>query len=93
MPAEKKILKGAKARYELITLLAMGGMAEIWLARQQGSREMGKLVVVKRILPYLASQKKFMEMFIDEARITSRCSSSWSTWRERAWGSWSTRAS
>ena len=72
MAAAKQILKGAKARYELVTLLAMGGMAEIWLARQQGSREMGKLVVVKRILSYMASQKKFMEMFIDEARITSR---------------------
>jgi serine/threonine protein kinase len=67
----KEVL-GTKARYKLLTLLARGGMAEIWLARQEGSRKMGKFVVVKKILPHLSRDRDFREMFVDEARITSR---------------------
>jgi serine/threonine-protein kinase len=63
---------GAEARYKILTLLARGGMAEIWLARQEGSRKMGKFVVVKKILPHMARDRDFCDMFVDEARITAR---------------------
>ncbi|MBW1870681.1 MAG: protein kinase [Deltaproteobacteria bacterium] len=59
-------------RYQLLALLATGGMAEIYLARQTGIQGFERLVVVKKILPHLAKQKKFLDMFLDEARIAAQ---------------------
>ena len=50
----------------------MGGMAQLYLARQQGPEGFEKLVVVKRILPHLAENDDFVKMFLDEARIAAR---------------------
>jgi serine/threonine-protein kinase len=72
MVYDSKEVLGEEAQYTLLTLLARGGMAEVWLARQEGSQKMGKFVVVKKILPHLARDRDFREMFVDEARITSR---------------------
>ncbi|HSO39210.1 MAG TPA: serine/threonine-protein kinase [Labilithrix sp.] len=52
--------------------LAYGGMASVWLARFGGRRGFERLVVVKMILPQYASDPRFQEMFVDEARIASR---------------------
>ncbi|MBW2700814.1 MAG: serine/threonine protein kinase [Deltaproteobacteria bacterium] len=59
-------------RYQLLALLATGGMAEIYLARQTGIGGFQKLVVVKKILPHLARDERFVEMFFDEARIAAQ---------------------
>lgn len=59
-------------RYELLCPLAHGGMAAVWLARFGGRRGFERLVVVKMILPEYASDSRFQEMFLDEARIASR---------------------
>ncbi|MBW2704197.1 MAG: serine/threonine protein kinase [Deltaproteobacteria bacterium] len=59
-------------RYQLLARLATGGMAEIHLARQTGIGGFEKIVVVKRILPHLAGEKDFVEMFLDEAIIAAR---------------------
>jgi eukaryotic-like serine/threonine-protein kinase len=59
-------------RYQLLTKLASGGMAEIYLARQQGLEGFEKLLVIKRILPHLAEDEEFIQMFLDEARIAAR---------------------
>jgi serine/threonine-protein kinase len=59
-------------RYVLERRLAAGGMAEIWLAHQAGPAGFQKDVVVKRILPHLASDRRFVEMFLDEARNAAR---------------------
>jgi len=59
-------------RYELITRLATGGMAEIFLARERGLAGLERLVVIKRILPHLAHEESFVEMFLREARIIAR---------------------
>ena len=59
-------------RYQLLKKLAVGGMAEIWLARQQGLEGFSKLLVIKRILPHLAENDEFVKMFLDEARIAAR---------------------
>jgi eukaryotic-like serine/threonine-protein kinase len=59
-------------RYQLLARLASGGMAEIYLARQTGIGGFEKLVVVKRILPHLAKEKTFVEMFLDEAVIAAQ---------------------
>src|SRR5581483_5535324 len=58
--------------YELVRRLAAGGMAEIFLARQQGLEGFEKELVIKRILPHLASEVCFIRMFLDEARIAAR---------------------
>ena len=59
-------------RYQLLKLLATGGMAEIFLARMSGMVGFEKLMVVKRILPHLALNVEFVRMFLDEARIAAR---------------------
>jgi eukaryotic-like serine/threonine-protein kinase len=46
-------------------------MAEILLARIVGPSGFQRPVVIKRILPHLARQKDFVDMFLDEARIVS----------------------
>src|SRR5580658_10458385 len=59
-------------RYSLLTKLATGGMAEIFLARLQGSMGFEKLVVIKRILDSYAEDPDFVSMFLDEAQIASQ---------------------
>lgn len=59
-------------RYELVSRLAVGGMAELFLARERGLAGLERLVVIKRILPHLAHQQSFVEMFLREARIIAR---------------------
>ncbi len=59
-------------RFELLVLMATGGMAEIYLARQKGIEGFEKFLVVKRILPHLAMEKRFVDMFLDEARLAAR---------------------
>ncbi|MGC4114771.1 MAG: protein kinase [Myxococcales bacterium] len=59
-------------KYQLERALAQGGMAEIFLARQSGPSGFQKLVVIKRVLPHLAVDETFQEMFLDEARIAAR---------------------
>jgi len=58
-------------KYEVLQRLAAGGMAEIFLARMIGVLGFDKLVVIKRILPHLASRNDFIQMFLDEARIAT----------------------
>jgi serine/threonine protein kinase len=59
-------------QYQLLSHLATGGMAEIYLGRHKGIHGFEKQVVVKRILPELIRRKEFVEMFFDEARIAAR---------------------
>ena len=59
-------------RYELLDKIAKGGMAEVYRARRLGTRDYDSLVAVKRILPERAEDTNFVEMLIDEARITSQ---------------------
>ncbi len=57
-------------KYQVVRLLAAGGMAEIYLARSSGLAGFEKAVVLKRIRPSLAADPKFVDMFLDEARLT-----------------------
>ena len=59
-------------KYELLARLAVGGMAEIFLARRRGADGAGAMVVIKRVLPHLAEDGRFVAMFRDEARLASR---------------------
>ena len=56
-------------RYTLIRKLAVGGMAEIFLARQAAMAGFEKEVVIKRLRTELADDPRIIEMFLDEAKI------------------------
>src|SRR4051812_4893460 len=58
-------------RYQIIGRLATGGMAEVYLALSGDVPGFRTLVVVKRILPHLASNAQFIRMFLDEARLAA----------------------
>ena len=59
-------------KYQLEKKLATGGMAEVWLAKQTGIEGFARHVVIKRILPHLAEDPEFVQMFLNEAKIASR---------------------
>jgi serine/threonine-protein kinase len=58
--------------YELLARLATGGMAEIFLARTRQPSRHGSVLVIKRVLPHLAEDARFVSMFRDEARLAAR---------------------
>ncbi|MCA3013693.1 MAG: protein kinase [Myxococcaceae bacterium] len=55
-------------RYTLVKRLGAGGMGEVFLARG----ESGEVVTIKRILPHLTENPRFLRLFLDETRIASR---------------------
>ena len=57
--------------YEVIGKLASGGMAELFVAKRVGLEGFQKVVVLKRILPHLAANPEFVEMFLAEARLAA----------------------
>jgi eukaryotic-like serine/threonine-protein kinase len=61
-------------KYRLLKLLATGGMGEVFLARQEGPAGFAKTVVIKRMLAHLGRDPKFVEMFLNEARLAAELS-------------------
>ncbi len=59
-------------RYDLVSRLARGGMAEVWLARQRGELGFTRIVALKMIRPEYAADAVFRNMFLDEARLAAR---------------------
>ncbi|HSO36611.1 MAG TPA: serine/threonine-protein kinase, partial [Labilithrix sp.] len=59
-------------RYELLCVLAQGGMGTVWLARMSGKLGFERLVALKTILPTYSSDRQFSDMFLDEARIAAQ---------------------
>ncbi len=62
----------AANRYEILSKLAVGGMAEIFLARSTTVAGVQRYVVLKRILGEYAKNAEFVQMFLDEARLASQ---------------------
>ena len=58
-------------KYELVSRLAAGGMAEIFLARTKGIQGFEKYLVIKRILGHRTQDPEFVRMFLDEARVAA----------------------
>lgn len=58
-------------RYQIIKRLAMGGMAELYLARQTGDAGYEKIVALKRVLPHLTEDVAFVRMFLNEAKLAA----------------------
>ena len=61
-------------RYEVVRRIALGGMAEIFLARDRTVGDLSRLVAVKRIMPGVTEDPSFVAMFLDEMRVAARLS-------------------
>jgi serine/threonine-protein kinase len=59
-------------RYELLCVLAQGGMGTVWLARMSGKLGFERLVALKTILPTYSTDRQFCDMFLDEAKIAGQ---------------------
>ncbi|MEO1269434.1 MAG: serine/threonine-protein kinase [Myxococcota bacterium] len=57
-------------KYELLEPVGAGGMAEVYKARLPGAHGLDKIVAIKRILSYYCEDRSFVQMFLDEAKIT-----------------------
>ncbi|MFO0567956.1 MAG: serine/threonine-protein kinase [Polyangiaceae bacterium] len=56
----------------MLEVLASGGMATVYLARQRGKAGFARTVAVKRMHPHFATETEFRALFIDEARLAAR---------------------
>ena len=74
-PARASSATPRYGRYEVIFRIAAGGMAEVYVARLVGEGGFEKLVALKRMLPTLAEDEKFVGMFLDEGRVAANISS------------------
>jgi Protein kinase domain len=59
-------------RYELLERIGAGGMAEIFRGRASAAGGFEKPVAIKRILPHLSQDQRFVELLIAEAKILSQ---------------------
>lgn len=57
-------------KYFLVDKIATGGMAEIFKAKTFSHGGFENLLVIKRILPHIGENSDFIEMFIDEAKVS-----------------------
>ncbi len=73
VPAMPEPLENGRyvGRYELVTQIAKGGMAAVWLAARQRRSGEREVVALKTLLPNLSSDVSFVHMFLDEARLLS----------------------
>ncbi len=57
-------------RYRPLYKLDSGGMAEVYVAEAESVAGFTKKVAIKRILPALLKEERFVRMFLDEARLS-----------------------
>src|SRR5450432_2823528 len=71
--ANPEVLVGQQVgRYAVIRHLASGGMAELYIARQQAVGGFEKPVVLKILQPRYAQNPRVLAMFLDEARLAAK---------------------
>ncbi|HEX9758049.1 MAG TPA: protein kinase [Nitrospiria bacterium] len=58
-------------KYTLLERIGTGGMAELFLAKQEGMEGFEKILAIKRILPHLTQDNEFVQMFINEAKLAA----------------------
>ncbi len=58
------------SRYRITERIAAGGMAEVFKGVAESIQGFRKNVAIKRVLPALTKNKKFVAMFLDEARLS-----------------------
>ena len=75
MPASPSWTPGTQfSSYEIESLLATGGMAEVWRAKMKGLAGFEKRVVIKTMLTSLQHRPELVEMFVSEASLAARLS-------------------
>jgi len=62
------------SNYEIESLLATGGMAEVWRAKMRGVAGFEKRVVIKTMLTSLQHRRELVDMFVSEASLAARLS-------------------
>jgi len=67
-------LQKSLERYDVLDRIAVGGMAEVFLAKAYGAHGFEKTLAIKRILPDLAKDPEFAARFIAEAKVAVRLS-------------------
>jgi len=60
----------AFGKYYLVDKISTGGMAEVFKAKTYSHGGFENLLVIKRILPHLGEDQEFVDMFIDEAKVS-----------------------
>jgi serine/threonine protein kinase/DNA-binding response OmpR family regulator len=60
--------------YDILGLIARGGMAEIYKAKKKGVKGFEKIIALKKILAGYNKDAKYIEMFVDEAKIAAELS-------------------
>lgn len=66
--------KDELGNYDLLGLIARGGMAEIYKAKKKGVKGFEKIIAIKKILPGFGEDDKYIEMLVDEAKIAAELS-------------------
>ncbi|MEE2645328.1 MAG: serine/threonine-protein kinase [Myxococcota bacterium] len=65
-------MTSSSGQYLILKKIAVGGMAEIFLARRVGLGGFGKFVVVKRLSPEYRGKPAFESLFVSEAKLSAR---------------------
>ena len=60
----------AQPRYQVLERIDAGGMAEVFKANATSMQGFQKLVAIKRVLPSLTRNERFVRMFLDEAKVS-----------------------
>lgn len=61
-----------RGKYQLEQRLGGGGMAEVFVGSSIGAEGFSRRVAIKRVLPELSDNSRFADMFITEAKVSSR---------------------
>src|SRR5690242_1020689 len=65
-------MSGSSEKYRLDLRLGGGGMAEVFVGSTVGAEGFSRKVAIKRVLPGYSDNQAFAQMFVSEAKITSR---------------------
>jgi serine/threonine protein kinase len=65
----KKII--GRSEYEILELIAEGGMGTVFKALKKGAHGFEKVVAIKMLLPCYSKDKRFINRFIDEAKLVA----------------------
>jgi serine/threonine protein kinase len=57
-------------KYILLERISVGGMAEVFKAKSFGVKGFAKIIAIKKILPQLAEDVHFVDMFVNEAKTS-----------------------
>lgn len=58
-------------KYLLVHRVGIGGMAELFLAKQTGLKGFEKVLAIKKILPHLTQDPEFVSMFVNEGKLAA----------------------